>query len=58
MEQVTELLQSKLMEVDEIVHKLKERNASLEAELQEKDRTIEKLSHGIVWLLVSFKCST
>ena len=58
MEQVTELLQSRLMEVDEIVHNLKERNASLEAELQEKDRTIEKLSHGIVWLLVSFKCST
>lgn len=48
MEQVTELLQSRLMEVDEIVHNLKERNASLKAELQEKDRTIEKLSHGIV----------
>lgn len=44
MEQVTELLQSRLAEVDEMVIGLKERIASLEAQLVEKERTITDLS--------------
>ena len=44
MEQVTELLQSGLVEVDETVHYLKEKNASLEAQLEERERTITDLS--------------
>ena len=44
MEQVTELLQSRLVEVDETVQCLKEKNASLEAQLVERERAIADLS--------------
>lgn len=42
MKQLTELLQSRLGEVDEIVHNLKKRNASLETELKEKEDLKER----------------
>ena len=54
MEQVTELLQSRLVEMDEMIHSLKERNASLEAQLIEKDKAIPQVCPQ---LLVTFKFS-
>lgn len=54
MEQVTELLQSRLVEMDEMIHNLKERNASLEAQLIEKDKAIPQVCPQ---LLVTFKFS-
>ena len=54
MEQVTELLQSRLVEMDEMIHSLKEKNASLEAQLIEKDKAIPQVCPQ---LLVTFKFS-
>ena len=44
MEQVTGVLQSELVGVDEKIHVYEERIASLQAQLAEKERTIAMLS--------------
>ena len=56
-EQITELVQLRLVEMDEMIHSLKERNESLEAQLMEKDKTIGSLPQVCSQLLITFKFS-